>query len=314
MTLNGRKQTYPRREKKACQKLREALGQRLKSDVILAPYTTFGIGGKADLFYRARTPDELVYAIGTAQKSKVNFLVLGGGSNLLVSDSGFRGLVIENVCRHVIIDQNTITCQSGTQLHRMVNEASNSSLAGLEFAAGIPGTVGGAIRGNAGAFGKAVGDVLTQAVILTRKGQIKEVDRNYFRFGYRDSILKRSEDTVLSASFKLEEKNKRLVKKQIAEYLERRKKNLTWKEKSAGCYFKNIVRGSEKIPAGLLLDQIGAKGMQVGGIRVSDRHANILINVKHGKSADVKKLSSILKRMIKTKFNINLIEEVVYIS
>jgi UDP-N-acetylmuramate dehydrogenase len=195
-----------------------------------------------------------------------------------------------------------------------MNKASNSSFAGLEFAAGIPGTVGGAIRGNAGAFGKAVGDVLTQAVILTRKGQIKEVDRSYFRFGYRNSILKQSEDTVLSASFKLEKKNKRLVEKQIKEYLERRKKNLPWKEKSAGCYFKNIVRGSEKIPAGLLLDQIGAKGMQVGGIRVSDRHANILINVQHGKSSDVKKLSSILKNTIKTKFNINLMEEVVYIS
>jgi len=298
MTLNGRKQTYPRREKQACQKLKDALGQRLKSDMILAPFTTFGIGGKADLFYRARTPDELVYAIRNAQKSKVHFLVLGGGSNLLVSDSGFRGLVIKNVCRHVIIDQNTITCQSGTQLHRMVNEASNSSLSGLEFAAGIPGTVGGAIRGNAGAFGKAVGDVLTQAVILTRNGQIKEVDRNYFRFGYRDSILKRSKDTVLSVSFKLEKKNKKLVEKRTAEYLERRKKNLPWKEKSAGCYFKNIARGKNKISAGLLLD----------------RHANILINVKNGKSADVKKLSSILKRRIKTKFNINLMEEVVYIS
>lgn len=314
MILNGKKQTHPRRKKKAYQKLHDALGQRLKSDVILAPYTTFGIGGKADLFYRAKTPDELVCAIRTAQKSKVDFLILGGGSNLLVSDSGFRGLVIKNVCRHVIIEQNTITCQSGTRLHHLVKEASNSSLAGLEFAAGIPGTVGGAIRGNAGAFGKAVGDVLTQAVILTRKGQIKEVDRNYFSFGYRDSILKQSEDTVLSATFKLKKKNKRLVEKQMAEYLERRRKNLPWKEKSAGCYFKNIVRGKKKIPAGLLLEQIGAKGMQVGGVRVSDRHANILINVKNGKSADVKKLSSLLTRMIKTKFNINLKEEVVYIS
>ncbi len=314
MTLNLRKQTHPRRKKRAYQKLHEALGQRLKSDVILAPSTTFDIGGKADLFYRAKTPDELVFTIRTAQKSKVPFLVLGGGSNLLVSDSGFRGLVIENICRRVMIDRNTITCQSGARLNHLVNETSDSSLSGLEFAAGIPGTVGGAIRGNAGAFGKAVGDVLTQAVILTRNGQIKEVDRNYFRFGYRDSILKQSKDSVLSATFKLKKKNRKLVEKQIAEYLERRRKNLPWKEKSAGCYFKNIVRGGKKISAGLLLDQIGAKGMQVGGVRVSDRHANILINVKNGKAIDVKRLSSILKRRIKTKFNINLMEEVVYIS
>ncbi len=314
MKITGIKSTNPARKKEIYRKLSKALGGRLKTDVVLARYTTFGIGGKADLFYRATTPDQLIYTIRTAQKLNVRYLVLGGGSNILMSDSGFRGLIIKNECRNIVVNQNSITCQSGAWLDDVVKKACSSSLSGCEFAAGIPGTVGGAIRGNAGAFGKAVGDILTRAVLLTSKGEIKEVKRDFFRFGYRESILKRNGDIVLSATFGLKKRRPKEIEKQVKENIEKRRVNLPWKERSAGCYFKNIIQGKKKISTGLLLDQIGAKGMQAGGAQVSRKHANILINVKNAKSADVKKLSSILKRMIKAKFNINLKEEVVYID
>ncbi len=313
MTITIGKSTHPTKKKEMYQELSAALGSRLKLDVVLAPYTTFGIGGKADFFYRAKTPDELIYAIRTAQKLNLRFLVLGGGSNILISDSGFRGLIIKNECQKISANQNALTCQSGAGLDDVIKNACATSLSGLEFVAGIPGTVGGAIKGNAGAFGQAVGDVLTQAVLLTRNGEIKEVEKDFFRFGYRESILKKNGDMVLSATFGLKKQNQRVIENLIKENLKKRKANLPWKEKSAGCFFKNVVQGKEKISAGFLLDQIGAKGIRVGDAQVSAKHANILVNVKNARSSDVKKLSSLLKKRIKVKFNINLEEEVVYI-
>jgi UDP-N-acetylmuramate dehydrogenase len=312
--MAARKSVHTTSDKEVFRELSAALGNRLRPNVILAPYTTFGIGGKANYFYRAIKPDELVFAVRTAQKLKLRFLVLGGGSNVLVSDSGFGGLVIKNECRDMWKDHQTVTCQSGVLLDQTVKQALNYSLSGLEFAVGIPGTVGGAIRGNAGAFGRAVGYLLTKAVVLTRNNEIKEVERDFFRFGYRDSVLKRKGGIVLSATFGLREKDKSRIKKQMEEYLENRNSNLPWKERSAGCFFKNVVQGGKKISAGYLLDQLGVKSMRVGGTQVSDRHANFLINRKKAKAQDVKKLSSKLKRLVRNEFNINLEEEVVYIK
>jgi UDP-N-acetylmuramate dehydrogenase len=312
--MTAKKSVPTNRKKEVCQKLSAVLGNRLKPDVILAPYTTFGIGGKADFFYPVVKPDELVYAVRTAQKLKLRFFILGGGSNVLVSDSGLKGLVIKNECRDIWIDHHTVTCQSGALLNLVIKKVLNSSLSGLEFAVGIPGTVGGAVRGNAGAFGKAVGDVLIKAVVLTRHNEIKEVERDFFQFGYRDSALKQNGDIVLSVTFGLKKKNKKRIAKQMEEYRKSRNANLPWKEHSAGCFFKNIVQGEKKISAGYLLDQLGVKGMQVGDAQVSVKHANFLINRKKAKAQDVKKLSSKLKRMVRKEFNINLEEETVYIK
>jgi UDP-N-acetylmuramate dehydrogenase len=312
--MTTKKSVLTNSKKEVYRKLSAALGRRLRSDVILAPYTTFGIGGKADYFYRAVEPEDLLYAVRTAQKLKLPFFILGGGSNVLISDSGFKGLVIKNECREVWVNHHTVSCQSGAVLDLVVKKVLNSSLSGLEFAIGIPGTVGGAVRGNAGAFGKAVGDLLIKAVVLNRHNQIKEVEKDFFGFGYRHSILKQNGGIVLSATFRLKKRDKRRIKKQMVDYRKSRNANLPWKEHSAGCFFKNIVRGEKKISAGYLLDQIGAKGMRVGDAQVSVKHANFLINRKKAKSEDVENLSSKLKQMIRGEFNINLEEEVVYIK
>lgn len=304
--LTGKKEVYAR--------LSQALGGRLKENVSLAPYTTFGIGGESDLFYQASTPEQLVRAVRGAQELKVRFLVLGGGSNVLVSDSGFRGLVIRNRCRQILTDGDAITCQSGGLLNDLVSAATEHSLSGLEFAAGIPGTVGGAVRGNAGAFGESLGDLLSRAVVLTESGEVKEVDRDYFRFAYRESRLKRTGEVLLSATFRLSQKDRRKIEERIDGILRTRKKSVPWQEKSAGCFFKNIIGPQGTISAGFLLDQIGAKGLQEGHAKVWPKHANIIINQGNAKAADIRRLAQKLKRKIRQQFDIELEEEVVYIN
>lgn len=302
----GKKEVYKR--------LFEALGDELKSDVTLAPYTTFGIGGKTDLFFPATNPEKLTLALRAAQRAQVPFFVLGGGSNVLVSDSGFRGLVIKNECRGILVNREEVTCQSGALLEEVVGQACTHALSGLEFAAGIPGTAGGAVRGNAGAFGKSVGDRLTKAVILTAEGDIKEADKEYFRFGYRDSRLKQTREVVLSATFQLSKCSQVEIEGSMAQNLKKRKGSIPWKEKSAGCFFKNVLLNGQRVSAGLLLDQVGAKKMSQGDAQVFAGHANILINSGTASAADLRRLAAKLQRKIKDKFGIKLEPEVVYIN
>ena len=314
------KSTLSTCEEEVYKKLIEALGNRLKRNVPLASYTTFGIGGKVDLFYPATKPEELISVVRMAQKLRLRFFILGGGSNILVSDLGFRGLVIKNECQRVLTNQDSITCQSGAFLGDVVNLACKRALSGLEFAAGIPGTVGGAVRGNAGAFGRSIGNVLTRAVILSEKGEIKEVDKGYFRFAYRESRLRSCEscgqtkEVLLSATFELKKQNKEEIEGKIKRNLKEREKSLPLKERSAGCFFKNVIANDRKIPTGFLLDQVGAKGMHEGEAKVSTQHANILINAGNAKAEDVRKLARKLKKKVTEKFDIKLEEEVVYIS
>ena len=196
----------------------------------------------------------------------------------------------------------------------MVNRACARGLAGLEFATGIPGTVGGAVRGNAGAFGKSIGDRLTQAVLLTSAGDIKEVGPDYFRFAYRESKLKGTGDVLLSATLQLRKGDRARIRGRMADNLKKRRESVPWKEKSAGCFFKNVVLNGKKVSAGLLLDRLGAKKMHQGDARVFAGHANILINSGSASAADVRRLAARLRRKIEEKFGIKLEQEVVYIN
>jgi UDP-N-acetylmuramate dehydrogenase len=302
------------RSKEVYAKLSRTLGHGLRQDVPLAPHTTFGIGGKADLFFQAATPEDLVFAIRSAQKLKLRFFILGGGSNILVSDSGFRGLVVRNSCQEVVVERNRVTCQSGAVLAEVISSSCQCSLSGLEFAAGIPGTVGGAVRGNAGAFGESIGGVLAQAVVLGESGQIREVGRDFFQFAYRESRLKATGDTLLSATFRLEKRNEEEIAEKIERNRKKRKESLPWQEKSAGCFFKNVIVGERRISAGFLLDKAGAKGMREGGAEVSAKHANIVINSGKASAEDIRRLAQRMNSKVKEKFDIALEEEVVYIN
>jgi UDP-N-acetylmuramate dehydrogenase len=294
--------------------LYQALGERLECDVVLAPFTTLGIGGKADFLYRAGKPEDLVQAIRAAQRLRLPFLMLGGGSNILVSDAGYRGLVIKNECMEMLAEGRNLSCQSGAALRDLVGRATLLSLSGLEFAAGIPGTVGGAVRGNAGAFGEAVGDVVSRAVIVTDSGEIREVNKGYLEFGYRQSRLKRTHEVVLSIGLELTEGDRRDIETKVEANLARRNQRIPWRGKSAGCFFKNLDGPQGKIPAGLLLEKIGAKGMRQGDAQVSQLHANVLMNAGSATAADMLELARMLKEKVKQGFGLELEEEVAYIN
>jgi len=261
-----------------------------------------------------RRPEDLIKAIQIAREVKIPLLVLGEGSNVLVSDSGFKGLMIKNRCDKIFLSDKKITCQSGANLDDLVSLSCENSLSGVEFAAGIPGTIGGAVYGNAGAFGKGVGDLLTEAVILTPQGSIERVQKGYFEFGYRDSKLRKTKDILLSATFEFKKGEKEKITKEVQKNLERRRERLPQKEKSAGCFFRNVVDNGKKISAGFLLERVGAKKMRQGEAAVFKKHANILINLGKAKAKDVRRLANSLKRKVKEEFDIDLEEEVVYLS
>lgn len=295
----------------------EILGENLKTGELLAPHTTFRIGGPADFFYPASTPEELIKGINTAKECNLPYFVLGGGSNLLVSDSGFRGLMIKNLCRKVLVQENKVSAQSGTLLSELVALSLKEGLSGLEFAAGIYGTLGGAVYGNAGAFGKAICDVLDEGIILTPRGKLEIVNWDYFEFDYRHSKLKNSRDILLSATLVLQKEDKEKIRKKIEENLKLRKAKLPEAEGCAGSFFKNIKSSktcTSGVSAGFLLEQVGAKQMSVGDARVFSKHANIIINSGKATSEDIKTLARILKEKVKEKFNLELEEEVIYLG
>ena len=324
MTIEKRRVNFSIYQKGTFENLFETLSHDLKQNEKLSLHTTFGIGGEAEFFYVARRPEDLIKAIQVAEETRIPFFVLGGGSNVLVSDSGFGGLVIKNQCNKIFLSDKKITCQSGALLDDLVNSSGENSLSGMEFSAGIPGTIGGAIYGNAGAFGKTVGDLLTEAVILNSQGSIERVPKEYFEFGYRESRLKKTKDILLSATFELKKGEKEKIKREIQGNLEKRRERLPQKEKSAGCFFKNVVNNGfilngftvkgKKISAGFLLERVGAKKMRRGEAVVFKNHANIFINLGKATSKDVRRLANFLKRKVKNEFDIDLEEEVVYLS
>ena len=296
-------------------KLKRVFGDKLKRNEVLADYTYFKIGGACDFFFNAKKIEDLVDAVLLAQGLKINYFILGEGSNLLVSDKGFRGLVIKNSCHRIGVNKNKIMAQSGAKLKDLVKIATSDSLAGMEFCAGIPGTVGGAVCGNAGAFGHSIGELLREAVLLKKDGQIEIVNKEYFDFSYRKSKLKKSADVLLSAVFHLKKGKKDRIKLKLEKNLADRKKRLPWKRNSAGCFFKNIVtHDGHKISAGLLLDQVGAKELRIGDAAVFNKHANVLINKGQAKAKEVKELARIIKGRVKRRFGVKLEEEVVFLG
>ena len=290
-----------------------AFGPNLEFGKELALLTSYRTGGRARYFVSAITSDEIVRATQAAQRFALPFFVIGGGSNLLVSDAGFDGVIIKvDVSGISLADDHTIECGAGEELMALVDFATNHNLTGLEFAAGIWGSVGGAIYGNAGAFGGEIGGVLTEEKIVNSQGNLRKVDRAYCRFAYRDSYLKTSHEVVVSAKFALSPSEVGAVNNRVREILDLREtKHPT--ELTAGCFFKNIPDASEphgKLPAGKLLEQVGVKELQVGGAKVFEKHANIIVNTGNATSQDIRKLADIMKQRVKDQFGIDLQEEV----
>ncbi len=272
---------------------------RVRRGELLAPYTTFRIGGPADLFYEARTAEELTRAVGAARAHAVPFFLLGLGANILIGDRGFRGLVIRNLARRLDFfpEQGTVRAESGAIVYPdLIDAAIAHGLSGLEHYAGIPSTVGGALWQNLHFLSPAperertlfIAEVTRGAEILTPEGERRTVDVSYFEFGYDTSVLHHRPDIVLAATFELAPADPERMRRIAAE-------NLEWRharhppldsEPSAGSIFKKI----EGIGAGRLIDECGLKGTRIGGAEITRRHANIFINRGGATAADVQAL------------------------
>lgn len=293
----------------------------LRKDVPLRDYVTFKLGGPAELFFDAENKESFIQAIEFARANKIQFFVLGGGSNLVVSDKGMAGLVVRNSCRDlnlVDVTKKQISFSAGFDLGELVKTALANCFAGLEYFAGIPGSVGGAIYGNAGAYGRCIADILIDAEVLFPDGTIHTVPNSFFKFDYRTSIIKTSPYIILAARFQLESGDPKQIEAKIAEIKEARKgKHPGRNVGCAGSFFKNLppLPGEDRRrAAGAVLEKIGAKTMSFGGATVFHKHANFIINEGNATSEDVKMLAKLLKEKVRKDTGIELSEEVLYVG
>ncbi|PIY95807.1 MAG: UDP-N-acetylenolpyruvoylglucosamine reductase, partial [Candidatus Kerfeldbacteria bacterium CG_4_10_14_0_8_um_filter_42_10] len=267
-----------------------------------------------------------------AKELNLPFFILARGSNVLISDSGFRGLVIHNKARQCRIEENSIIADSGINLSQLANFAKDNSLTGIEFAAGIPGSLGGAIRGNAGAWGKQMKDFVIKVSAITEQGVLLERGNKECEFGYRESVFKHNSEVILSAELKLQNGKKEEIAKEIDRVVGEKVKKQEFKLPSAGCVFKNpfvnfseselkqkkidpgVVRPGGKIPAAYLIEEAGLKGKRIGDAVVSDLHANFIVNTGNATAENVLILIGIIKQKIRTQFGIQLQEEIQYVG
>lgn len=292
-------------------------GFRLEQDYPISKLTTFGIGGPADRVAFCGTADEVVEAVEFCRQNRLEYFVIGGGSNILASDKGFRGMIIVLQIETLEIKDDCVTVGAGYSLHKLVEETVAAGLEGLESLAGIAGTVGGAIVGNAGAYGVTVSDHLIDVSLYhPLKGFCVEPKEN-LGYKYRHSDLKWSKNIVVSGRFRLAHGNAASLAKKMNGILAERWQKHPKDNVSAGCFFKNIESATApngKIAAGYLLDQIGAKQMQSGHAGVYPGHANILINKGGATASEVRDLSIRLKEKVKEIYGIDLTEEVILLG
>ena len=285
----------------------------IRKRVKLASHTTFKIGGPAEYFFEAKTKESLIKAIKTARKFKLPFFILAGGSNILISDKGFKGLIIKNQNDKIQIKDSTVITEAGVKLNELIKICLKESLSGLEWSAGIPGTIGGAIRGNAGAFEKSMADSVERAEVLEINSglKIKNYETKDCKFDYRTSVFKeKSNLIVLSVEIKLEKDDKKKIKERVEKYLNYRRNKHPLEFPSAGSIFKNPKNNA----AGILINQCGLSGLRVGQAQISEKHSNFIVNLGGAKAEDVRKLIDLIKKKVKEKFNIQLEEEIQFLG
>lgn len=291
--------------------MREALGDQLRQDVSLAPYTSSRIGGLADFLIEVRSSEELERIAKLLWKMDMPFRILGGGSNVLVSDRGVRGAVILNHARDVSFLESEsgprVKAESGASLGSVSRRTIEHAWTGMEWASTIPGTIGGAIVGNAGAHGGDIASCLEMAEILQPKQQVEVWPVQRFEYGYRDSVLKRLPQpfVILTATFRLGTTTMEMAKRKLKEFVDYRQRTQP-SGPSWGSMFKNPPGKS----AGRLIDTAGLKGLQIGGARVSAKHANFFINLGDASASDVLRLIRLVRKEVAERFNIMLELEV----
>ncbi|MDO8452326.1 MAG: UDP-N-acetylmuramate dehydrogenase [bacterium] len=293
-------------------------------NIPLSSYTTLGIGGPAKYFVEARSVEELKEASTFAKEKSLEILTISGGSNLLVNDPGFPGLVIKLDLTGIKLSGETVVASAGSTLNELVDFANNNSLAGAEKLAGIPGSIGGAVYGNAGAYGQTVSDKLVGVNIL-QDGEVKSLSKEECAFEYRDSGFKRMKNTIiLEAEFRFGKGDSEELIKVSVETIEKRKEKYKPGIKTPGSFFKNVLIENlpvdmqkdmpkdyyGKVPAWWFLEQVGAKDARLGQVHIADFHANLFVNEGNGTAKDFFDLAKEYKEKVKEKFGIDLEPEV----
>ena len=289
------------------------LGDKVKENVLLAPYTSARIGGPADIFVTADSAAELARIVKLLWKQEMPFTILGGGSNVLVSDKGIRGAVVLNRAKAVRFhngDQPSVTVESGVIFSNLANRCASKGFGGIEWAATVPGTIGGAVYGNAGAFGGDMAGNLMCADLLTINGREKySVER--MSYGYRTSVMKRGEvkGIVLAAELSLKNSSKEEATVNIQQFGAHRKATQP-PGASMGSMFKN-PNGDY---AGKLIESAGLKGTRIGNAEVSPLHGNFFINHANTKAVDIRALIELVQRTVKEKSGVNLELEIEFVG
>ena len=301
------------------QELERRLGpERIEHNVMLAPYTTFKIGGPADHFFRAKTPDDLAAAISAARELEVPFFLLGLGANILVGDKGYRGLVIHSEVGGIeFLDDRRVKAGAGVEVfHDLIEATVSRGLGGLHHYVGIPSTVGGAIWQNLHFLSPPperertcfIEEVLESCEILSEEGEVKSVDHDYFKFGYDYSILHDRADIVLTATFRLDpqpEDELRFVMRENLKWRDEKHPDL-WLYPCAGSIFQKI----EGVGAGRLIDQCGLKGWVHGGAGIFHKHANIIVNLGGATAAQVRHIIEHAQETVKRELGYELKTEI----
>ena len=279
----------------------------IEKNKLLSPFTTMQMGGTADYYYKVTDTNDLPELIEYCKRNTLNYIILGGGSNIIFSENGFRGLVIHIQANHFEIKGNQVTAQAGALVSQIIQQTLKNNLSGLEKLTGLPGTIGGAVRGNAGAYGIEISNYLTKAKVYTPEEEIKNVDKDYFQFGYRHSKIKNNNDIILEVTLELIPKENCEEEQKAATEIIKSRVGKQPSGKTCGSFFKNPTPATA---AGLLLDQCGAKSLQYGDAKVSDLHANWIINAGTATQTELIKLAQEMQEKVQEKFNIELTPEV----
>jgi UDP-N-acetylmuramate dehydrogenase len=303
----------------------------LQKGILLSEFSTFKIGGPADYFFWAKNSDNLTEAIRQAQENKIKFFIIGEGSNILFPDKGFRGLIIKCHIAHVECKKNIIAAGAGIKLLDLANFAAENSLSGLEWAAGIPGSVGGAVFGNAQAFGGRIENSVESVEALNCNNLKKKTFlKEECRFSTKESIFKKKRNlAIISVVLRLKSGDKNKILEETKGFIEYRNKNHPMEFPSAGSIFINSkitdrmirmekdfpeilkFKKSGFLPSAWVVEKCGLKGKQKGRAKISDKHANFIVNLGGAKASDVVYLINFAKREAKKKFGILLKEEII---
>lgn len=287
-------------------------GEQILLNEPMAAHTTFRIGGPADVFVRPASAEQLQAVMALLRKEEQPFFLLGNGSNLLVHDSGYRGVVIQvgPAMSEVSVEGNLLTAQAGASMYKAAQAAMEHGLTGLEFASGIPGTIGGGVIMNAGAYDGEFAFVVKTVTALTPEGKLETFTKEQMEFGYRHSMMKAGGYAVTEVVFELQPGDKEQIKEKMADFAARRRDKQPLEYPSAGSTFKR----PEGLFAGKLIQDAGLRGYTYGGAAVSEKHCGFVINKGNATSEDVMKVIQHTQECVKEQFGVMLEPEVLFLG